>query len=135
MCGGGGGGGDGGARRGRHYPFGPNGPRGKNVLNVTRQKTMHHTRVGRAGAIVLPLWLDQTCTDPVNSKHLYNICTTLDQRRRRLADFVQMLCKCFVFTGELYIVILMKICFSNNINIHSLCLSEDILSIFGSDFV
>ena len=34
-----------------------------------------------------------------NTKHLYNICTTLDQRRRRWADVVQMLYKCFVFAG------------------------------------
>ena len=37
------------------------------------------------------------------SKHntyLYIICTMLDQRRRRWADVVQMLCKyCFVFAG------------------------------------
>ena len=33
------------------------------------------------------------------SKHLYNICTMLDQRRRRWADVVQMLYKCFVFAG------------------------------------
>ena len=36
---------------------------------------------------------------PINTKHLYNICTMLDQRRRRWADVVQLLCKCFVFTG------------------------------------
>ena len=36
---------------------------------------------------------------PANIKHLYNICTMLDQRRRRLADVVQMLYKCFVFAG------------------------------------
>ena len=34
---------------------------------------------------------------PINHKHLYNICTMLDQRRRRWADVVQMLYKCFVF--------------------------------------
>ena len=32
-------------------------------------------------------------------KHLYNICTMLDQRRRRWAAVVQMLYKCFVFAG------------------------------------
>ena len=37
---------------------------------------------------------------PVNTKHLYNICTMLDQRRRRWADVVQILYKCFVFTGQ-----------------------------------
>ena len=36
---------------------------------------------------------------PANTKHLYNICTMLDQRRRRWADVVQMLYKCFVFAG------------------------------------
>ena len=34
---------------------------------------------------------------PVNTKHLYNNFTMLDQRRRRWADVVQMLYKCFVF--------------------------------------
>ena len=34
---------------------------------------------------------------PVNTKHLYNICTISGQRRRRWADVVQMLYKCFVF--------------------------------------
>ena len=36
---------------------------------------------------------------PVNRKHLYNICTMLDQRRRRWAVVVHMLCKSFVFVG------------------------------------
>ena len=46
-------------------------------------------------------WLSAKVTfDPVNTKHLYNICKMLDQRRRRWADVVQMLYKCFVFTGE-----------------------------------
>ena len=31
---------------------------------------------------------------------LYNICTKLDQRRRRWADVVQMLYKYFVFVGS-----------------------------------
>ena len=37
-----------------------------------------------------------TC-NPANTKHLYNIHTMLDQRRRRWADLVEVLCKCFVF--------------------------------------
>ena len=37
---------------------------------------------------------------PVNTKHLCNICTMLDQRRRRWAEVVQMLHKCFVFAGD-----------------------------------
>ena len=35
-----------------------------------------------------------------STKHLYNIYTMLDQRRRRLAGVVQMLYKCFVFAGQ-----------------------------------
>ena len=38
--------------------------------------------------------------NPVITKHFYNIRILLDQRRRRCADFVQMLTKCFVFAGE-----------------------------------
>ena len=41
----------------------------------------------------------KTANIPVNTKHLHNICTTLNQHQRRWADVVQMLCKCFVFTG------------------------------------
>ena len=33
---------------------------------------------------------------PENTRHLYNIYTMLDQRRRRWADIVWMLYKCFV---------------------------------------
>ena len=40
-----------------------------------------------------------TCDIPANAKLLYNFCKMLDQRRRRWADVVQMLYKCFVFTG------------------------------------
>ena len=46
-----------------------------------------------------PDWLPPYWSIPVNPKHLYNICTMLDQRRRRWADVVQMLYKCFVFAG------------------------------------
>ena len=35
----------------------------------------------------------------VNTKHLYNICTMSDRRRRRWADAAQILYKCFVFAG------------------------------------
>ena len=31
--------------------------------------------------------------NPVNTKHWYNICTMLDQRRRRWSNIVQMLYK------------------------------------------
>ena len=36
----------------------------------------------------------------VNTKHLYNICTMLDQRWRRWANVVQMLYKCYVLAGN-----------------------------------
>ena len=35
-------------------------------------------------------------------KHLYNICIMSTQRRRRWADVVQMLCKCFVFARLIF---------------------------------
>ena len=44
---------------------------------------------------------DNGVISPVNTKHLYDICTMLDQRRRRWDDVVQMLYKCFVFAGSL----------------------------------
>ena len=44
---------------------------------------------------------NKLCPLPVNTKHLYNICTMLDQRRRRWADVVQMLFKCLEFVGLL----------------------------------
>ena len=34
-----------------------------------------------------------------NTKHLYNICTMLDQRRRRWADVVQMVYRCLCLLG------------------------------------
>ena len=39
---------------------------------------------------------------PADTKHLCSICTMLDQRRRRWADVVQMLYKCFVFAWYMY---------------------------------
>ena len=36
---------------------------------------------------------------PVNTKQLYNICTTMDQRLRRWSNIVQMWYKCLVVTG------------------------------------
>ena len=36
---------------------------------------------------------------PPNTKDLHNIYAMLDQRRRRWADVVYMLYKCFVFAG------------------------------------
>ena len=48
--------------------------------------------VGPAGNPSVTGWL---ATYPVNTKHLYNICTTSAQRRRRWADVVQMLLQMF----------------------------------------
>ena len=51
-------------------------------------------------AAVLTTTLGPPPSLSANTKHLYNIFTMLDQRRRRWADVVQMLCKlCFVFAG------------------------------------
>ena len=47
-------------------------------------------------------WIFLNLTIPLSTKHLYNICTMLDQRRRRWADvicYTKMLYKCFVFAG------------------------------------
>ena len=44
--------------------------------------------------IVLARWLH--CI-PANTKHLYDICTMLGQRRRRWADAVQKLYECFLW--------------------------------------
>ena len=44
-------------------------------------------------------------SNPANTKYLYNICIMLDQRRRRLADVVQMLCKCFCVLGNNNVVL------------------------------
>ena len=46
----------------------------------------------------LQLQLGEKIAYPANTKHLYNICTTSAQRRR-WSNIVQMLYKCFVFTG------------------------------------
>ena len=45
---------------------------------------------------------EQTCNagNPVSTKHLHNICTMMDQRRKLWGDVVQMLYKCFVFAGR-----------------------------------
>ena len=46
----------------------------------------------------LPLFIKIRDGHPsIYTEHLYNICTTLAQRRRRWASVLQMLCKCFVF--------------------------------------
>ena len=48
------------------------------------------------------LYVMSVYTDPVSTTHwyAYNICTTSAQRLRRWANIVQMLYKCFVFTGR-----------------------------------
>ena len=42
----------------------------------------------------------QNVSSPANTKPLSNICTTSAQRLRRWSNNVQMLYKCFVFTGS-----------------------------------
>ena len=43
--------------------------------------------------------LRQPHSFPENTMYLLNICTMLDQRRRRWSNIVHMLYKCFVFAG------------------------------------
>ena len=50
--------------------------------------------------MMLQIEINPHANRQANTKHLYNICTMLDQRRRRWADVAQMLYKCFVFVGE-----------------------------------
>ena len=50
---------------------------------------------------------------PANTKHLYKICTMLDQHRRYWAGVVQMLYKCVVFAG---IAIISITSYINNID-------------------
>ena len=45
------------------------------------------------------LWFQGRCDFQVNTKDLYNNCTMFDQRLRRWSNIVQLLYKCFVFTG------------------------------------
>ena len=45
-------------------------------------------------------WLCCGTGNPVNTKYLYNICTTSAQRLRRWPSIVQMLYKCFVLTSN-----------------------------------
>ena len=66
-----------------------------NVNNLCQGIHYREIRHVNNGIGYIPIW----CTYPVNTKHLYNICTTLDKRRRRWADVVQMLYKCFLFAG------------------------------------
>ena len=46
------------------------------------------------------LTISSPYNDSSKRKHLYNICSMMDQRRRRWDDVVQMLYKCFVFVGD-----------------------------------
>ena len=55
-----------------------------------------------------------------NRKHLYNIWSMLDQRRRRWVDNVHMLYKCFLFAGCTLILALLRtsqIAVHNHVNI------------------
>ena len=60
---------------------------------------MDQKRVGHFGYLVI--FVERLAViNPANTKHLYDICTKLEQRRRRLADVVHMLYKCFLFAGN-----------------------------------
>ena len=52
---------------------------------------------------ILTLYLSNCLNIAANTNHLYDICTMLDQRRRRWADVVEMLYDCFVFAGMLIV--------------------------------
>ena len=88
----------------------------KDLASALNQRILTLRRWPNVESTSCSIWLDQPipfclgysaeitrrCTkdSPANTKHLYNICTMLVQRRRRWTDVVQMLCKCFVFAGD-----------------------------------
>ena len=70
------------------------------IKNIKRLTDRIYTRT----IILITSWQQADKQDKktvilANTKHLYNICTTLVQRRRRWADVVHMLYKCFVSAG------------------------------------
>ena len=62
------------------------------TLNMTKS---NHTFLGESDKNTV----EHIIVYPANTKHLYNIWTMLDQCRKRWADVIQMLYKCFVFVG------------------------------------
>ena len=85
---------------------------------VSRECSLDHSVLDYRNVVLSCLWIREPCDwrvvsgirvsvatllsqgdYPANIKHLYDICTMLDQRRRRWAHVVQMLYKCFVFAG------------------------------------
>ena len=61
---------------------------------------------------------------PVNTKYLYNICTMLDQRRRRWTSVVHMLYESFVFAGQICDPIWKKEVYVADINIGNFILTD-----------
>ena len=74
-----------------------------------RPGTEPRTLTWKAAVLTTTLGPPPILRVPLNTKHLYNICTMLDQRRRRWADVVQMLYICFVFAWVLCELILYTI--------------------------
>ena len=62
-----------------------------------------YATIQRHKTVIAYCWF---CSIPANTKHLYDICIMLVQRRRRWGDVVQMLHKCFVFAGKVLCIIL-----------------------------
>ena len=60
------------------------------ITETTRQTSGHHW-ANPHGCWVGTDWICKQLQLSKHEKHLYNICSMLDQRRRRWADFVQML--------------------------------------------
>ena len=62
-------------------------------------------------------------SNPTNTKHLHDICTMLVQRRRRWAEVVKMLYKCFVFAGKyshpLAFIRIIIVCYSTTIALYT----------------
>ena len=65
---------------------------------------------------------------PANTKHLYNICTMLDRRRRRLADVVQLLTSSHVTMHA------QSLCARRSLDIIKCCRLSDAITIQITDY-
>ena len=65
------------------------------MIDLTGQLESFHSLMHQTQPVLIHSRESYFCHIPENTEHLYNICTTLVQRRRRWADVVQMLYKMF----------------------------------------
>ena len=66
-------------------------PSAAGITSISNIRGAQTTLVTQSVMNTPPLKISKRTYNPVSTKHLYNICTMLDQRRRCWADVVQML--------------------------------------------